>query len=238
MDNASKALIMAASIILGVMLLSAFVYVFRAGARLDETYEEMQTERELRLASAKFDVYDRQDNTIMDILTVINLAYDTNEDFTYDMAKAIEVVIKIGDSKFTLPRTEPTRKDRENGFGRNKIFRNGKEEPISIYDLADKTFDKLEINGLDNQVVSDKLSTTRLGKKKILNSDGTEKKDAAGNILYRNNSTIYKYIFKSECVCGEDHPTGFTYNLSTDIGRIVKIEFKAEYNPDFTKSDD
>ena len=53
MDNASKALIMAASILLGVMLFSVFVYVFRAGASLDETYDAAQNIRQLNLFYCK-----------------------------------------------------------------------------------------------------------------------------------------------------------------------------------------
>lgn len=235
MDNAAKALIMSASIILGVLLLYAFVHVFRAGARVDETYDEMQIERELRLDSAKFDVYDRQDNTIMDILSVINLAYNTNEDFLYDNAKAVEVVIHIGNKYFAIPRVELTG-DLKREFGRNKIMnREGSVNSVgtvqSSYDLVDKKLLELGISGLEQQENTDKLSTTKLGKRKVLNADGTEKKDEYDQTVYRKNVTIYKYIFKSQCVCGE-HQTGFTYNMSQGIGRIVKVEFEAEYNKD------
>lgn len=236
MDNAARALIMAASVILGVMLLYVFVYVFRAGASVDEAYDEMQIERELRLDSAKFDVYDRQDNTIMDILSVINLAYNTNEDYDYDSAKAVEVVIHIGNTYFAIPRVELTG-NLKKAFGRNKILNRGASinsvgEIQSTYDLADKTLKELEITGLapnTTDAKTDKLSTTKLGRRKILNADGSEKKNVYGETLYRNNVTIYKYIFKSKCVCGK-HKTGFSYNMTAGIGRIVKIEFEAEYN--------
>lgn len=235
MDNAARALIMAASIILGVLLLSTFVYVFRAGASVDEAYDEMQVERELRLDNAKFDVYDKQDNTIMDILSVINLAYNTNEDYAYDPAKAVEVVIHIGNTYFAIPRVELTG-DLKKEFGRNKIFNRGSSinsvgEIQSTYDLADKTLEELEITGLENATTTDKLSTTKLGKRKVLNADGSEKVNSYGETIYQNSVTIYKYIFKSQCVCGE-HETGFSYNMSPGIGRIVKIEFEAEYNKD------
>lgn len=240
MDNAAKALIMAASIILGVLLLSTFVYVFRAGASVDQSYEEAQAERELRLASAKFDIYDRQDNTITDILSVINLAYNTNEDFSYDQAKAVEVIIRTGNKFFAIPRIEPSGELRKE-FGRNKILSRMSANEVdgtvqSSYDLVDKTLAELGISGISGQSDSDKLSTTRLGRVKILNPDGTEKVDEYGEPVYRNNVTIYKYLFKSKCVCGDSSHseyTGFSYNVTPGINRIVKIEFDAELNPNW-----
>lgn len=240
MDNAARALIMAASIILGVMLFSTFVYVFRVGASVDEAYDERQIERELRLASAKFDVYDKQDNTIVDILSVINLAYNTNEDFTYDQAKAVEVVVRIGNSFFAVPRVEPTG-DLRKEFGRNKILSRSTANEVggtvrSSYDLLDKTLSELGITGLSGQSDSDKLSTTKLGRTRIINPDGTEKVDELGEPVYRNNVTIYKYLFRSRCVCGDSshsQNTGFSYNVTPGINRIVKIEFDAELNPNW-----
>lgn len=243
MDNAARALIMAASIILGVMLLSTFVYVFRVGASVDQAYDEAQNERELRLANAKFDVYDKPNNTIMDILTVINLAYNTNEDFLYDKAKAVEVLIKIGDKVYSIPRVEPEG-DARKEFKRNKLFimeslsnsytsaSYKKDNIISIYNLVDKKLTELGIN-IAGKEDNDKLSTTKLGKSIIRNPDGKPKTDEEGKQVYRNNVTIYKYIFKSKCVCGDSShslETGFTYNLSPSIGRVVKIEFEAQYN--------
>lgn len=240
MDNAAKALIMAASIILGVMLFSTFVYVFRAGGSVDQSYEEAQYDRELRLASAKFDIYDRQDNTIADILSVINLAYNTNEDFSYDQAKSVEVIIRTGNKFYAVPRIEPTGNLRKE-FGRNKVLNRVSANDaagtvMSSYDLLDKTLSELGITGISGQSDSDKLSTTKLGRVQILNSDGTGKVDEYGEPVYRNNVTIYKYIFKSKCVCGDpshSEYTGFSYNVTPEINRIVKIEFDAELNPNW-----
>lgn len=240
MDNAAKALIMAASIILGVMLFSTFVYIFRAGGSVDQAYEEAQFERELRLASAKFDIYDRQDNTVADILSVINLAYNTNEDFTYDQAKAVEVLIRTGNKFYAIPRVEPTGNLRKE-FGRNKVLNRATANDtsgivMSSYDLLDKTLSELGITGISGQSDTDKLSTTKLGRVKILNPDGTEKIDEYGEPVYRNNVTIYKYIFKSKCVCGDSshsEHTGFSYNVTPGINRIIKIEFDAELNPNW-----
>jgi len=106
MDNASKALIMAASILLGVMLFSVFVYVFRAGASLDETYDAAQNVRQLNLFNSYFEVYDKDDNTILDMITVANRAYSVNKDANYDETMAIKIVIEIGDKFYVIPNME------------------------------------------------------------------------------------------------------------------------------------
>ena len=61
MDNASKALIMAASVLLGLLLLSMMIYVFRAAASIDENYDARQGERELQLFNSKFEVFDKNE---------------------------------------------------------------------------------------------------------------------------------------------------------------------------------
>ena len=108
MDNAARALVMAASIILGVLLFSAFMYVFRAGASLDETYDAAQNKRQLDLFNSRFDVYDKNDNTIMDLITVANNVYNVNKDYNYDPAMTIELIIKfiLSRSRVTYLKTE------------------------------------------------------------------------------------------------------------------------------------
>ena len=49
MENASKALIMAASILLGLLLITAFVQVFKAGASVNENYDQTQRTAQLEL---------------------------------------------------------------------------------------------------------------------------------------------------------------------------------------------
>ena len=132
MDNASRALIMAATVILAMMILGTMVYLFRAGADMNKAYDEKQVEESLQLYNSKFDVYNREDNNIMDIITVCNLAYDTNIDSDYDNGIAVEIIVdcKAG-KKFTIPRISGT------NIARNSILINGEGDPISIYELSE-----------------------------------------------------------------------------------------------------
>jgi hypothetical protein len=220
MDNASKALIMAASILLGVMLFSVFVYVFRAGASLDETYDAAQNVRQLNLFNSYFEVYDKDDNTILDMITVANRAYSVNKDANYDETMAIKIVIEIGDKFYVIPNIEPPKfKEEERNFGRNKIFNGTADgnidgESFSIYDLVEKSLEDLGVDKISNAGYYnklDKLSTSLLGK--------TYYKDAKGNDAIRNNTTVYKYIFERSDI-----------NYKESTGRIDYMKFKAVGN--------
>lgn len=237
MENVSKALIMAASIILGVLLLSMMVYIFRAGAKIDENYDATQAERQLQLFNSKFEVYDKNDNNIIDIVTVANLAYSINIDYDYDFAKSIEVIVKVKNKYFVIPNSKNKISEDENSkYSRNKILdvgssATGNGKPISIYNLIDTSLGDLLGDGSTDE--NDKLSLTRLGK--------IYEKDESGNpvldennkpIIDKNNATIYKYLFKCKCVCGNcTDPNGISYNTAT--GRVSKIEFEMFLNDEF-----
>lgn len=213
MDNAARALVMAASIILGVLLFSVFAYVFRAGASLDESYDAAQNKRQLDLFNSKFEVYDKTDNTIMNMISLANSVYNVNRDFNYDPTMAIELILKLESKCIVIPRNEPT-----TNFSRNQVFwgdENGNisGDPISIYDLADKTLEELDLN-ISEGNNQDKLSKTQLGSYTYTTDMGTQ--------LDKNNVTIYKYIFSCENIA---------YNPTT--GRINGIKFQVTKNPNY-----
>lgn len=241
MENASKALIMAASVILGVMLMAIMVYVFRAGASLDEAYDAKQVVRQLQLFNSKLEVYDKQDNTIMDILTVINLVYSINKDYNYDFAKSIELIIKAGDKYFVVPMEKPKKiSDGTNKYERNKIFvrknltdKDDISNVISSYDLANKTLKELELKGIgvsDAEMQSDKLITTRLASKQYKNEWGK-------NII-KSNVTVYKYVFFCKCVCGATEHAGNGIYYHPTTGRVKNVEFELKINPEWDTSTD
>lgn len=225
MDNASRALIMAASIIMGVLLFSTLTYVFNAGASLDASYDAAQNVRQQKLFNAKLMDYNRNDNTIMDMITLANMVYNINADSNYDPALAIKLIIEAEGQQFVIPDEEPTTK-----FTRNQIFKadasgNPTGEPISIYDLINKDVATLRGESLPGD---ETLNLTHLGKQAIKNEDGEERKDAEGNTLYRNNVTIYKYVFTPK---ESDGTISYTYNSATS--RVKAMKFSSEINSDW-----
>lgn len=213
MENAPKALIMSATMIIAVMMFAVLVHVFRAGANLDATYDLEQTKDQLNLYNAKFELYNRDDVPISDIISVSNLAYNINYDNNFDVAAAVEIVINAGGQYFVVPRKEPPVIDGER-FTRNKIFSVGKSytgdvstgKMISVYDLVDKKMSDLGINiaGMD---ANDKLSTSKLGSSTTQNAYGVD--------VERHNATVYKYLFNC---------TGAEYNQT--LGKVIKLEFE------------
>lgn len=107
MENASKALIMVSSILIGVMILAFMVYMFSDASKLNKRHEVRESEKEISAFNAKFQVYEsftdrvvnpsngnlytsadyityartsaaKNLNVISDVVTAVNEAYDIN----------------------------------------------------------------------------------------------------------------------------------------------------------------
>ena len=156
MENASKALFIAAGVFLGIMLLTVMIYVFRQGASVNQSYDQKQISLQLELYNSRFEKFDRSNNTIIDVISLCNLAFDTNKECDFDKASAVQVEVKIGSKSYILPNTNKIN-------DRNKILDGTKE--ITIYNLVDYTLnngtDKLGIGSGtiegDGDLATDKL---------------------------------------------------------------------------------
>lgn len=80
MENASKALLMAAGVLVGLLVLTLAVYLFVTfGASAKEIRDEMYSSQ-LAEFNAKFNIYaDRNDITIYTIISLVNMAKENNE---------------------------------------------------------------------------------------------------------------------------------------------------------------
>ena len=80
MENASKALLMAGGVLIGILILSLAVYLFITfGAESKEIYAQME-EKQLTQYNAQYTIYSgRTDITIYDIISLSNLAYENND---------------------------------------------------------------------------------------------------------------------------------------------------------------
>ena len=107
MENASKALIMVSSILIGVMILAFMVYMFSDASKLNKRHEVRESEKAISAFNAKFQVYEsftdkivnpsngnlytssdyiiyartsaaKNLNVISDVVTAVNEAYDIN----------------------------------------------------------------------------------------------------------------------------------------------------------------
>jgi len=183
MENAMKALIMAATTILGVLLLYIMIYMFRSAARVDQQYDENQAQRSLELKNSEFEVYNTEYNAIMDLITVCNLAHSKNLETEYDIFRRVKITININGKKFEIPNERIDTEEIE-----KPIFLDGK--PMSIYRLADSTLEDLKISVPAGGKKEDKLSRTHTGKVKY-------KKNKYGESMWKCKTKGCTYITTS-----------------------------------------
>lgn len=82
MENASKALIMAASILIGVLILSLMSYLFLFMSDYASKVEENLYAKEIYEFNTQFNEYDeREDLTAQDVTTIVNLVNNYNSKF-------------------------------------------------------------------------------------------------------------------------------------------------------------
>lgn len=79
MENASKALIMAASILIGLLILSLAVYLFTSFGATSAQVNKQNEENQLNQFNSQFTAYvGKEGNTIYDVITAANLASENN----------------------------------------------------------------------------------------------------------------------------------------------------------------
>lgn len=80
MENASKALIMAGGILIALMVASLMVYLFTTyGSQAKDMYDRIYERQQIEALNEYTKYEGSKDNTIYDVVTVINKAQDNNE---------------------------------------------------------------------------------------------------------------------------------------------------------------
>ncbi len=98
MENASKALIMAAGVLIGVLVLSLAAFLFMDfGARSKDVYAQVE-HNQLTEYNAQYTIYaDRNDLTIYDVVNLLNLAKQNNDNYqdsnTFDSEYKVTVIL-------------------------------------------------------------------------------------------------------------------------------------------------
>ena len=232
--NLTEALLMAGSIILGIMLLSTFIYMMRVGGSVNKAYDQTQITHQTEAYNYQFEIYQRDDNTIMDMITLLNLAYSVNSDNNYDMNNSVSIVLDIGGKKFQIPKTlkgtsttaEEFYNENTGVLSRNKVFNTATGSPMPIYDLLNKTFAELQILSLPDSTdfnSGDKISKTFMGSY-VNYPDRPVGDPNFGKPEEGSYGTTYKYVF--DCIDEK-----LQYNSVT--GRVIYMEFKCKQNPDW-----
>ena len=128
MENASKALMMAGGVLIGIMLASFMVMMLRRGGQLSAEYDTQIADNELVKFNSKFEVYAKENNTFFDVMTVLNLAWDINKRYDYDVNNGMSVVIKEGSN--VIYRLEP-----DENLSKRNLFVGKTDNTKNIYDI-------------------------------------------------------------------------------------------------------
>lgn len=110
MENAIKALYMAIGVLIGILVLTLFVYVFSQGRKYMTSVNDEETSRIAQEYNSKLLVYVKDKNkinddiynSVYDIISACNLAYDINKQYDFDNKTNLEIVMNIGGTSHTL----------------------------------------------------------------------------------------------------------------------------------------
>lgn len=84
MENASKALLMAAGVLIGILILSLAVYLFVSFGATSAEVHKQNEQNQIGQFNAQFTQYiGKDDITIYDVVTVANLATESNISYEY-----------------------------------------------------------------------------------------------------------------------------------------------------------
>lgn len=208
MENASKALYMAAGILISLMIIAIFVYLFNAGGNIGERYEERQSQEQLLLFNSKFENFAKSNNSISDMISVTNLAINTNEENEYNTQKTVEIEVEIA-SGVLLSVSSKYELERNNIFIGKLENINSSSRKLYVYDLMNKKIG--ELNSTYTLSIGQACSCAAGALINILGTDTFSLVD---------NNMKYKYQFKN---------TDIQYHNSTGRVKYMKFEISKEY---------
>lgn len=98
MENASKALIMAGGVLIGVLILSLAVYLFADFGSTSAQINAQNAEKQITQFNSKFTSYEgKKGLTIYDVITVASYARENN--IYYDNSDEYKIIVKIGNTQ-------------------------------------------------------------------------------------------------------------------------------------------
>ena len=124
MENASKALLMAAGVLIGIMVLSLAVYLFVTFGSTSAQMHQQKEQDQLNQFNSQFTSYEgKEDLTIYDVITVANLATENNKYYEFDTKKSLPQNNKVSENYIWVVVSF-----REYSTGIGKILTFGKEK--------------------------------------------------------------------------------------------------------------
>lgn len=104
MENASKALIMAAGVLIGILIISLAVYLFVDFGSTSAEINAQNDEKQINQFNSKFTSYADKELTIYDVITVVNYAKENNK--YYEGLVEYQITVMLGTNDNLTNRNE------------------------------------------------------------------------------------------------------------------------------------
>ncbi len=150
MENASKALLIAGSILLALMILSLIVYVSTSTSRMVQAQEEKKATEEIAAFNRQYEAYNKKKMYGTDIITVTNKAIEYNK----KEAEKIEIELVVHSTYETVIETLTT-----NGNG--KVTSAKERKPSELRIEPEETYSNEKLKTFFNQPVNDILGVKK-----------------------------------------------------------------------------
>ncbi len=159
MENASKALVMAAGVLIGLLILSLAVYLFASFAGTSAELHRENAQKQVDQFNSQFtSLVGKEGITIYDVVSIANLATETNIYYEYPKRNTIPNVDEVKDSyisvRFVNHSLTGYTGTIEKGYGENtKNITNYYNELIQL-DLAQMQ-NKIDENGTNYKALTE-----------------------------------------------------------------------------------
>ena len=110
MENASKALLMAASVLIGIILISLMVIMFMNSGNVSSSYDKTISQEEISVFNSNFTKYVGRGLTIHEVKSIINFAKANGVDVVSDATSSIKISDTLAEASGTYKNTVKEKK--------------------------------------------------------------------------------------------------------------------------------
>ena len=143
MENASKALSMAASILIGILLLALLIYAYYQFVQIPKQEEANTKLEQTAEFNKKYMAYAKNTLKGNKLVSLLNMAIDNNE--TYEGVDGYQIEIKItGNGGFTMQQYKENRNNASSNLNRENIKNNTYEFVRAEYGGTDGRISYME----------------------------------------------------------------------------------------------
>lgn len=95
MENASKALLMAAGVLIGILILSLIVYLFANFGMASAEVHKQKDMNDINSFNTQFTSYEGKECNIQDVISAVNLAIDNNKNYSLNAEEGNNYYITV-----------------------------------------------------------------------------------------------------------------------------------------------